>query len=412
MIKLDTDFVRSQFPAFSQDNLQGQAFFENAGGSYACAQVIDRLTRFYTRHKVQPYAPYRASAEGGAMMDDGYKRLAGLFNVSEDEMNFGPSTTQNTYVLAQAFKGILKEGDEIIVTNQDHEANTGAWRKLADAGITAKEWQVNPETGELELDKLNELLASGKVKLVTFPHCSNIVAHINPVAEIAKHAHEAGAVVVVDGVSYAPHGLPDVEALGADVYLCSLYKVYGPHQGAMVVRRPLRERLANQSHYFNADEPHKKLVPAGPDHAQIGSAAGIAEYFDALHAHHFDGEVDDAELGRRVSSLMRSQEIALSESLIAYVEGRNDLRLIGPADAAKRAPTIAVETRSRDPQEVAEALAEHGIMCWAGDFYSPRVLEAMGLDPARGVLRLSFVHYTSDEEIVSLKSALDTVLNK
>lgn len=268
---LDIDFVRTQFPAFAEPSLAGWAFFENAGGSYACQQVIDRLTGFYTRTKVQPYAPYPAGKQGGAAMDDSYQRIAAYLNVHPDEVNFGPSTTQNVYVLAQAFRAGWSEGDEIIVTNQDHEANGGAWRRLADRGIVVREWRVDPETGALNLDDLDNLLCT-KTRLVVFPHCSNIVAHVNPVAEICARAHAVGAKTVVDGVSYAGHGFPDIAALGTDVYLFSLYKTYGPHQGLMVVRRETLAELENQNHFFNAEYPHKKLVPAGPDHAQIAAA--------------------------------------------------------------------------------------------------------------------------------------------
>ena len=127
------------------------------------------------------------------------------------------------------------------------------------------------------------------------------MAQINPVAEIARRAKAAGAVTVVDGVSYAPHGLPDVDALGADVYLFSLYKTYGPHQGLMVIRKPLLEALGNQGHYFNAAYPRKRLVPAGPDHAQVAAARGIAEYFDAPDVHHNHEAAADAWAGPNAS---------------------------------------------------------------------------------------------------------------
>ena len=171
---LDIDFIRSQFPAFSEASLEGQAFFENAGGSYACGQVIDRLTRYYRETKVQPYWAFDASARAGAQMDEAYARIAGLMNVTADEVNFGPSTSQNTYVLANAFRPLWNDGDEIIVTNQDHEANTGAWRRLADRGIVVREWKVDPDTGQLDLADLDALL-NDKTKLVTFrallKHC-------------------------------------------------------------------------------------------------------------------------------------------------------------------------------------------------------------------------------------------------
>ena len=156
--KLDVDFVRSQFPAFSEPSLQGQAFFENAGGSYTCRQVIDRLHRFYTERKVQPYGRYAASAAGGAEMDEARTRLAALMNVETDELSFGPSTSQNTYVLAQAFADTLSLGDAVIVTDQDHEANSGAWRRLENRGMEIREWRINPESGQLELDSLAAIL--------------------------------------------------------------------------------------------------------------------------------------------------------------------------------------------------------------------------------------------------------------
>ncbi len=155
-MSLDIDFVRQQFPAFAEPALQGQAFFENAGGSYTCGAVIDRLTRFYTQRKVQPYAPYAASRQGGAEMDEARTRMSAILGVEEEELSFGPSTTQNTYVLSQAFGQFLKPGEAIIVTNQDHEANTGPWRRLAERGIDVREWRIDPETGILNPQDLEE----------------------------------------------------------------------------------------------------------------------------------------------------------------------------------------------------------------------------------------------------------------
>src|SRR5579862_3141166 len=133
---LDTDFVRAQFPAFSEPTLESQALFENAGGSYACGAVIHRLHEYYRRLKVQPYYLFAASTEAGAWMDAARARLAEYLGVSASEVHFGPSTSQNTYVLAQALRPQLQPGDEIIVTNQDHEANSGAWRRLVGHGAT------------------------------------------------------------------------------------------------------------------------------------------------------------------------------------------------------------------------------------------------------------------------------------
>lgn len=405
---LDIDFVRSQFPAFDQESLDGWAFFENAGGSYASRQTIDRLHRFYTETKVQPYAPYPASVTGGQQMDDAYVRLAGIMNVGTDEVHIGPSTSQNTYVLAHAFRSMWADGDEIIVTNQDHEANSGAWRRLGDRGITVKEWSINPITGMLDPADLQNLITE-RTKLAAFPHCSNIIGHENPVADICSMLRDAGVVSVVDGVSAAPHGLPDAGALGSDIYLFSAYKTWGPHQGVMVVRRSVCDSLPNQSHYFNDDAITKRLVPAGPDHAQVAAMNGVVDYLDALHEAHFDDGAPPAERGRRVHDLIRAHEVSLLTPLLDYLRDRGDVRILGPDDPTIRVPTVAVMP-SKNPMDVATALADHKVMAGAGNFYAVRVLQGMDIALDPGVLRLSFVHYTSQAEIDQLITALDATL--
>ena len=220
---------------------------------------------------------------------DGHRRMAAILGVETDELSFGPSTTQNTYVLAQAFAEMMAPGEAIVVTNQDHEANSGPWRRLAARGIEVREWRVDQDTGALHTEALEALLDE-RVRLVCFPHCSNVVGQINPVVEITALAHAAGAFVCVDGVSFAPHGFPNVGALGPDIYLFSAYKTYGPHQGLMVIRRALGELLPNQGHVFNGGTLYKRFTPAGPDHAQIAACAGMADYIDAAYAHHVGGD--------------------------------------------------------------------------------------------------------------------------
>ncbi len=406
---LDIDFVRRQFPAFAEPALQGQAFFENAGGSYTCKPVIDRLMRYYTQRKVQPYGPYEASHLAGAEMDEARIRMAAILGVESDELSFGPSTSQNTYVLAQAFGQWMQPGEAIVVTNQDHEANSGIWRRLADRGLEVREWRVDPQTGHLDPAALEPLL-DDSVRLVCFPHCSNVIGEVNPVTEITAMAHAAGAFVCVDGVSYAPHGFCDIGQLGPDIYLFSAYKTYGPHQGLMVVRRALGQMLPNQGHFFNAEALNKRFTPAGPDHAQIAACAGMADYVDALYDHHDGpGGGSAAQRGTFVHDLMRAYEVELLQPLLDAVRSRNAVRLIGPDDASLRAPTVALAL-NRPAAQVASALAERGIMAGGGDFYAVRPLQAMGVDIERGVLRLSFTHYTTQEEVEQLLSALDHVL--
>lgn len=404
---LDTSFVRAQFPAFSEPSLRGQAFFENAGGSYMCRQVIWRFSRFFKERNVQPHGVFEASIAAGDEMDEARERLARMLGVNTEELSFGPSTTQNVYVLAQAFGDWMRPGDAIVVTNQDHEANTGAWRRLAARGIEIREWQVDPDTGHLELDALEDLLDE-RVRLVCFPHCSNVIGAINPVRKICQIVHRAGAFACVDGVSYAPHGLPNVEKLEADIYLLSSYKTYGPHQGLMVIRRALGMALPNQAHWFNADVLYKRFTPAGPAHAEVAACAGIADYIDTLYRHHFKSGRDGAGRAESMHDMMRAHEVSLMQPLLDYFETRSDWRVLGPTQAAERAPTFAIKLPG-DPRHAARRLAHHGIMAGAGDFYAVRPLRALGIDPQEGVLRLSFVHYTSRQEVDRLIDALDLI---
>ncbi|MEL6523513.1 MAG: aminotransferase class V-fold PLP-dependent enzyme, partial [Pseudomonadota bacterium] len=341
-MQLDAEFVRGQFPAFQEPGLRDQAFFENAGGSYPCRYVLWRLNRFYRERKVQPYGAFTASELGGAEMDAARNRLALMLGVEPDELSFGPSTTQNTYVLAQAFAQMLAPGDAIIVTNQDHEANSGPWRRLANFGIDVREWKIDPETGHLDEDSLFPLMADDRVRLVCLPHCSNVVGEINDVQRLVYHIHRGGAYACVDGVSYAPHGLPNVGRINADIYLFSAYKTYGPHQGLMVVRRPLAEKLPNQGHHFNGGKLYQRFTPAGPDHAQVAACAGIADYIDKLYHYHIRAGRDAAGRAAWVHDLMRRHEVSLLAPLMDFLNSRQRLRVLGPKTAQDRAPTVAV----------------------------------------------------------------------
>ena len=224
-ISLDLDYVKSQFPAFNDPLSSKWTFFENAGGSYVPKNVISHLNKFMISTKVQPYAEFETSHIAGNNMDKATKLFAEMINANKDEIVIGSSTTMNMYVLSNALKNLLSPGDEIIVTNQDHEANIGAWRRLKENGNIIKEWKINPKTAELEISELKKLL-SKKTKIVAVTHCSNIVGSINNLKEIAELVHENNAYIVGDGVSYAPHGFPDVKDLDIDFYTFSLYKTY------------------------------------------------------------------------------------------------------------------------------------------------------------------------------------------
>lgn len=409
MAALDLDFVRSSFPAFSEPSLANFAHFENAGGSYACRQTIEWLDRFYRQTKVQPYYDFQPSRTGGEEMDAAKQRMAAWVNVGADELHFGPSTSQNTYVIAQALRQELEPGDEVIVTNQDHEANVGVWSRLEDDGIVVKEWKVDPETAELQPIDL-EALFSSRTRAVAFTHCSNIVGSINPVREITDLIHQAGAWAIVDGVSFCPHGMPDISSLGADIYMFSLYKVYGPHLGVMYLSRKLNEELPYQGHFFNALNPAARFTPAGPDHAQIATVNGVMDYMESIYSHHHSGEAPVCHQAAAVRDMFREHEEMLLQPFLDYLSGHPGVRLIGKTRAAGRAPTVAFTAEGHSSASLSAHLADLGLGVGVGHFYAFRLIEALGIDTEDGVLRASFVHYTSKDEVSRLIEALDNLL--
>ena len=414
MTTLDIDYIRAQFPALSHQETGRWAFFENAGGSYAATPVIEKLNHFMTTTKMQPYGHISPAREAGEAMDRSHRLMAESINADIDEVMFGPSTSINSYVLSKAFAEVLKSGDEIVVTNQDHEANIGVWRRLSEnnSGVVLREWCVNSDTGLLDENDLKTLV-NERTRFVFVTHCSNIVGKINGIASISDIAHSAGAKIVVDGVSFAPHLAVDVKALKVDIYLYSLYKVFGPHQGLMYVQRDLLHELPNQGHYFNAEDPSKGLTPAGPMHGEIACVSGIVDYLTNVYRHHF-GATSTASIQSQVSTMMslgHVHEIEQSNRILDFLRDK-DARIIGNTHAIEneRAPTIAFSPRKIAPEAAVKALSEQQIGVGAGHFYAYRLMEALGIEPDVGVVRVSLVHYTSAEDVDRLLNALDEVI--
>jgi len=412
MTSLDLDFVRAQFPAYQDKQTADWAYMENAGGSLVPSQVTDKLIHFYTKTKVQPYGGYGPSNQAGDAMDRSHRLLAAAINAAPDEVSIGPSTTQNTYVMAQAIAEGLQPGDEIIITNQDHEANIGAWQRLDKRGATIRQWSVDPETGLLDVNDLYAML-NNKTKLVCFTHCSNVAATINPVKEITKAVHQAGAKVVVDAVSYAPHNFADVKELGVDFYLFSLYKTYGPHLGLIYGKHESMASIANQGHFFNQDYLGKRLTPAGPNHAEIGCAGGIIDYFDDIYNHHFDKTEDSIRTRvAAVFDLFGQHEQSLMQPLLACLNSKQSVKVVGltEADHNKRAPTIAFYSTQMKSADIAQALINEKIGPGQSHFYAYRLVDTLGVDLDDGVVRLSLVHYNSLEDVQRAVNVLDSIL--
>ena len=411
MPKLEIDYVRAQFPAFEDPLSAKWSFFENAGGSYVPSTVIKRLDHFMTSTKVQPYAEFDTSAIAGENMDKATNFFAEMINANNDEIIIGGSTTMNMYVLSNAIKSLLKPGDEVIVTNQDHEANIGAWRRLADHGMVVKEWQINSDTAELEIDDLKALL-SEKTSIVAVTHCSNIVGSINDLKSIAKLVHEYGAYIIGDGVSYAPHGFPNVKDLGVDFYAFSLYKTYGPHLGLLYGKKEILKKLPNQNHEFLEGDIPYTLNPGGPNHEELSCLVGVYEYFINLFDHHFpeeDSSVRDKI--QKVNDLISNHEKEIANPLLEYLSSRSDIRVIGKKTISNkdRAPTIAFTMNNKSSKDLSSALVKNGIATRNDNFYAWRCLKALGIDADDGVVRTSMVHYNSHEDVSNLIKALKAI---
>ena len=410
-IALDIDYVRSQFPAFSDPLSSKWSFFENAGGSFVPKNVIDHLNSFMTSTKVQPYASYDISNIAGKQMDRATQLFANMINAQKNEIIIGSSTTMNMYVLSNAMKHFLKPGDEIIVTNQDHEANIGAWRKLKDHGAIIKEWQLNPKNGELEIEKLKSML-SNKTKIVAVTHCSNIVGSINDLKTIANLVHQYDAFIIGDGVSYAPHGFPDVKDLDVDFYAFSLYKTYGPHLALLYGKKEILNQLPNQNHEFLEGEVPYTLNPGGPNHEELTCLIGIYEYFNNLYNHHFQKQ--DTSIRSKIEKinvLIANYEETIANPLLKYIDSRDDIDLIGKKIILEknRAPTISFTFKNLISLYVSEKLVKNGIATRNDNFYAWRCLKALGIDTKDGVIRISMVHYNTSDEVKKLIEALEKI---
>jgi cysteine desulfurase family protein (TIGR01976 family) len=322
----------------------------------------------------------------------------------------GGATTALMFMLTQALLPGLQAGDEVIVTNTDHEANIGGWMRLGQAGVVLKMWNVNRDSLVLELGDLDALL-SPRTRWLAMTWASNVLGTVNPVAEVARRVHAAGAKLCVDAVAYAPHRLVDVQASGADVVVFSFYKVFGPHYAVMWVQRELLRGLPSLNHYFIGPEvmPYK-LQPGNVNYELSYGCIGIHDYLCSV----------GTQLGAQGSSRQKMQaafdafeqhEQALGERLLQWLRGQRGVRIIGDDHmSAHRVPTISFVVGGRMPEAIVRHVDTFGIGIRHGDFYAKRLIEALGLANAGGVVRVSMAHYNTLGEIDRLIQALEGAL--
>ncbi len=410
---LDIEFVRSCFPAFEEPLAAKTAFFENAGGSYVAGPVLEKLMHFYRVNKVQPYGECEILRVAGEQMDAGRQTMADLLGVASNNITLGASTTQNFNTMAYACSAIVNKHSEVIVTEQDHEANIGAWERLCRrSGAKLVIWPADPVTGELSLESFEQLL-NKNTAIVCMTHSSNIVGTINPVAEVISLARPLGCRIIVDGVSFAPHQWPDIPQLQPDAYCFSTYKTYATHLGVMYTATDFAQSLDPQCHYFNEGYPQKRLDGAGPDHAAIAALDGLGDYFNASYHHHF-GSTDNSdnslyEKTQSIAALMHAHESELCAQLLSGIKDL-PLRIIGRNRMEGREANIALTSETHTSQALSKALAAKDIAAGHGHFYALRLLEKAGIkDTEDGVLRISFSHYNNARDVERVLEALAAI---
>ena len=401
---LDLDHVRRQFPALAD----GFAYMDNAGGSLVLKSVADRVADYLLTTSVQTGASYEHSRRAVERLGEARRKLALMVNAARpEEVVLGPSTTVLCQALARAMASRFQPGDEIVVTQFDHESNIGPWLALAAQGVVVKVWTIDHDSFEIDLGALERLMTA-RTRLVAVTHVSNILGTINPIPEIARLVHANGADIVVDGVAYAPHRAIDVQALDVDYYVFSFYKTYGPHFAMLYGRYDKLLELDGLYHYFyGRDKVPHKLEPGNTNYELAWGSAGIVDYLDGLGG----GTGDRAAITRAFDDIA-AQEAAIGERLLSYLRARNDLKIVGRssgADAA-RVPTIAFKHRDLDAARIVDAVDPDRIGIRFGDFHSRRLVEGLGLAADSGVVRVSMVHYNTIQEVDRLMASLDRAM--
>jgi len=405
---LDLSRIRAEFPALAADTV----FLDNAGGSQVLGRVADRIREYLLNDNVQLGASYPPSRRAGERVLAARRSIAELVNAShDDEVVMGPSTTALIATLVEALRPGLRAGDEVVVTESDHEANIGAWARLAQAGVVVRVWPIDAERLGLVIEDLEKLIGP-RTTWIAMTQASNILGSVNPVAEVARRAHAVGARLCVDAVAYAPHRLLDVQACGADAVVFSFYKVFGPHYAVLWVKRDLLLSLPSLNHYFiGQDVLPYKLQLGNVNYELSWGCAGIVDYLRDV----------GTELGAAGDNRARMQaafdafalhEDALADQLLAWLRHQRGVRIIGLPSVkdGERVPTISFIVEGVQSERIVSRVDAHGIGIRFGDFYAKRLVEALGLQKNGGVVRISIAHYNTSEEIHRLLSALDDAM--
>lgn len=407
--KLDNAWVRQQFPSLqAQVNGHTAAFLDGPAGTQVPRQVMDAIQKYLLHDNANTCGAFATSRRNDAMIAGARQAMADFFNCDAEEVSFGQNMTTITFALSRAIGRELKAGDEVVVTTLDHDANVAPWRALEEKGVVVRQVEIHEEDCTLDMEDLKRKITN-KTKLVAVGYASNAVGTINPVAEIGRMAHAAGALLFVDAVHYAPHGAIDVKALDCDFLACSPYKFFGPHMGTLYGKR---EHLMRFSPYKVRPAPD-----ALPDRWETGTQvqeliAGISAAVDYLAEL---GRRHDPAVSDRRSALLaayrvtHAYEMQLLAQLMDGLKNIRGVRIFGITDAKRfdeRCSTVSLRLEGHTPTEVATFLGERGIFTWDGCFYALNLTERLGVQDSGGLLRIGLVHYNTPDEVERLLAGL------
>lgn len=402
---LDLQFVRKQFPSLDKAFI----FMDNAGGSQILKGVMDRWTDYMHQYNVQLGATYSISARAGEVLSAAIKSLSEFIHAKDkNEIILGPSTTALLRILSICISKTWKKGDEIIVTDTDHEANVSCWTDLEMLGFRVKVWKMNKDSFELDTNDLKALL-SERTRIVAVTHCSNILGTINPIKNIAKIVHEAGALICVDGVAFAPHREVNVVDLDVDFYAYSYYKTFGPHAAVLYGKKHLLESIPGINHYFIKESPYK-FQPGNYNFENAYALQAIPEYWKKLYSVHYTDDEFENKVSKAID-LASTHEEKLAERLISFLNNVPEIKIIGSSSYSKikRVPTISFVHDKFQSNTITSTTDAYDIGIRFGDFYAKKLVQTLGLGHKNGVVRISLVHYNTLEEVDQLIEAFKTI---
>jgi len=405
----DIAWVREQFPSLKlQVNGHAAAFLDGPAGTQVPKQVMDAVQSYFLTANANTYGQFQTSQRTDEMILAARASMADFFNCDSNEVVFGQNMTTITFALARAIAKELKPGDEIVVTTLDHDANVAPWRALEEKGVVIRQVGIREEDCTLDLDDLRHKIST-KTRLVAVGYASNLVGTINPVAEITKLAHAVGALMFVDAVHYAPHGLIDVKALNCDFLVCSPYKFFGPHMGTLFGKREHLEKFKPYK-----VRPATNVTPecweTGTQVQELIAGIGAAvDYIAALGRHCDPGAKKRRKALQAAYRSTHAHETELLARLIAGLQVIPGIRIFGITDEKRfdeRCATLSFRLGDHHPTKIAAFLGELGIFTWDGNFYALNLSERLGVEQHGGVLRVGLVHYNTAEEVDRLLAAL------